>query len=100
MVDEYVKQLFAQALEPIKNQLDYIIENMAKLGQGKSVMNLKEAAEYIGISASWLRKNYITENVPFLRLGDRTFFNKEDLDKWRIAKANKTKEKIKITTVK
>lgn len=94
-MDEFINQLIVKALEPIQSQLSYIIENMANLGQGKPVMNVREIAEYLGMSKSYIDKN--VDEIPHFRLGSRILFNKEDIDKWRIAKANKPKEKVKIS---
>jgi len=99
-LEEILLKLIDKSLEPINSKLDFIIENMVNLGQGKPVMNLKEASKYIGKSYSWLSKNYEIENIPYFRLGGNPVFNKEDLDKWRLAKSEKPKRKVIIRNTK
>lgn len=97
-MEEYIKQLFTQILEPIQNKLDFIIENIANIGQGKPVMNTKEVAEYLGISKGWIDKNY--NNIPHFRLGNRPMFNKEDIDQWRLSKSSTLKDRFGKATIR
>jgi excisionase family DNA binding protein len=45
--------------------------------------DLKIAARYLGVSASYVRKRVRQKGIPFFRLGNKILrFRKEDLDRW------------------
>jgi excisionase family DNA binding protein len=46
------------------------------------VMNIREASEYLGISADTLYKYLAEEKIPGFKLGNRWKFKKSVLDRW------------------
>ena len=48
----------------------------------KEVMNVREAAEYLGIIPDTLYKYIYTDKIPAFKLGNRWRFKKTVLDKW------------------
>ena len=48
----------------------------------KEIMNLEEAAEYLGVSKAWLYKACKEGYVPHMRFGRRYRFFKQTLDEW------------------
>jgi excisionase family DNA binding protein len=50
--------------------------------ESREVMNIREAAQYLGISADTLYKYVSEENIPAFKLGNRWKFKKTILDAW------------------
>jgi excisionase family DNA binding protein len=48
----------------------------------REVMNIKEASEYLGVSADTLYKYVCEERIPAFKLGNRWKFKKSRLDQW------------------
>jgi excisionase family DNA binding protein len=48
----------------------------------KKLLKLSEAAEFLGVSNSWLYRKTMTREIPFIKLGSRTMFNEERLLAW------------------
>ncbi len=47
-------------------------------------LDMDELAEYIKVSKSFLYKRVCYETIPFVKLGSRTVFVKEQIDQWVI----------------
>jgi len=94
-MEEYLKKLITECLEPINEKLD----NLENTGvHYKPVMNVKEVAEYLGMSKGWVDKNM--DDIPCFRLGNRPMFNKEDIDKWRLSKSSTLKDRCGKVTIR
>ncbi|GEM_PF-3273724 len=94
-MEEYLKKLITECLEPLNEKLD----NLESTGvHYKPVMNVKEVAEYIGMSTSWINQNI--DDIPCFRLGSRLMFNKEDIDKWRLSKSSTLKDRCGKITIR
>lgn len=48
----------------------------------REVMNIRQASQYLGISADTLYKYVSEEKIPAFRLGNRWKFKKSILDSW------------------
>jgi excisionase family DNA binding protein len=48
----------------------------------KRFLNMNELAEHIGMSKSFLYKRVCNKTIPFIKLGTRTVFVTEEIDKW------------------
>jgi excisionase family DNA binding protein len=52
------------------------------MAESREVMNIKEASEYLGVSADTLYKYVYEEQIPAFKLGNRWKFKKSRLDQW------------------
>jgi excisionase family DNA binding protein len=52
------------------------------MAESREVMNIREAAQYLGISADTLYKYVSEEKIPAFKLGNRWKFKKTILDAW------------------
>ncbi|MBN2396716.1 MAG: helix-turn-helix domain-containing protein [Candidatus Atribacteria bacterium] len=52
--------------------------------QEKKFLDSDELAEYIHMSKSFIYKKVFTKTIPFVKLGKRTIFVKEQIDQWVI----------------
>jgi len=50
----------------------------------KKFLDMDELAEYIKVSKSFLYKRVCYKTIPFVKLGARTVFVKEQIDQWVI----------------
>ena len=48
----------------------------------KKLLNTTEAAEYLGVSKSWVYRMTMTREIPFFKIGSRTLFKEEQLLTW------------------
>ena len=48
----------------------------------KSIMNVKQVCQYLGISESFLRKLIREDNVIYSRIKGRILFKKSEIDTW------------------
>jgi excisionase family DNA binding protein len=46
------------------------------------LMNTPEVAEYLGMKESWVRDNWLSQGIPFYRLGGQLRCKREELEKW------------------
>jgi len=46
------------------------------------VMDIKQLASYLGVSYSWLYKNYESEGIPHFSLGTNLRFRRDEVDQW------------------
>ena len=58
-------------------------------------LNSKEAAKYLGVSDSWMRKKRVSgDGPPFLRLVGKIVYDRETLDRWMEAQQKTNTLKI------
>ncbi len=55
---------------------------MGNMNESPEVMNIRQAAEYLGISSDTLYKYLAEERIPAFKLGNRWKFKKTVLDRW------------------
>ncbi|HLJ19838.1 MAG TPA: helix-turn-helix domain-containing protein [Terriglobales bacterium] len=55
---------------------------MGNTNDSPEVMNIRQAAEYLGISSDTLYKYLAEERIPAFKLGNRWKFKKTVLDRW------------------
>ena len=48
----------------------------------KKFLNMEELAEHVGMSKSFLYKRVCNKTIPFIKLGTRTVFVRDEIDKW------------------
>jgi len=51
------------------------------------VMNVLQAASYLGVSSDVIENLVTNRTIPFTRVGDRVIFSKMALDQWIYAKS-------------
>ena len=49
---------------------------------GPGLFDCAEAAKYLNLSQSYIRKAVAGNRIPFVRIGTRTLFRRADLDSW------------------
>jgi excisionase family DNA binding protein len=59
-------------------------------GPGRRLLNLREAAFYLGVSVWTLRGMLHNGDLPYVRAGRRLLVDRQDLDRW--IDAHKTRE--------
>lgn len=85
------KTLIMDSLQ-ILEKLDRI-EKMVRAN--KNVLTIEEAAEYTGISRSYLYKLTANGDIPFSKpRGKMIYFSKEKLDEWLLSSPSKSKAEI------
>ncbi len=47
-----------------------------------SILNIDELSEYLKLSKSFLYKKVHRKTIPFVKVGRRTIFVREQIDKW------------------
>ncbi len=52
------------------------------MADAREVMNIRQASQYLGISADTLYKYVSEETIPAFKLGNRWKFKKSILDNW------------------
>jgi len=62
--------------------------SMSKSDEAREVMNIRQTAEYLGISPDTLYKYVTEEKIPCFKLGNRWKFKKAVLDKWMESKSS------------
>ena len=58
-------------------------------GAFKRFLTRKQAAEYLGISVSWLEK-HVNDGPPHLKKAGRIIFDRDQLDKWMLEPEGET----------
>ena len=59
-----------------------------------TIMDMDEMSDYLKISKSFLYKRVHKRTIPFVKVGRRTIFVKEQIDKWIEANAGKPDEPL------
>lgn len=57
----------------------------------REVMNIEQAADYLGISADTLYRYAATDFIPSFRLGNRWRFKRSLLDAWMVKQSKRKK---------
>ncbi len=72
-------------------EINFRLEQIEKLLKGrKTVLSLREAAEYLGLSVSYLYKLSASGTVPHSKPnGKKVYFSKNDLDAWMVGNRRK-----------
>ena len=58
------------------------------MADAREVMNIRQASQYLGISADTLYKYVSEETIPAFKLGNRWKFKKALLDRWMESKSS------------
>ena len=58
------------------------------------LLNAEQAASYLNISESFIRKAVAGRRIPFVSIGTRKLFRRSDLDEWVGARVVRTDEEI------
>ncbi len=59
----------------------------------REVMNIRQAAQYLGVSPDTLYKYVGEQKIPAFKLGNRWRFKKSKLDQWMEEKSNQMEPK-------
>ena len=57
-------------------------EDQKTMSDAPEVMNIRQASQYLGVSADTLYKYVYEEKIPAFKLGNRWKFKKTILDSW------------------
>src|SRR5579863_8023783 len=58
------------------------------------LLDCAQAAHYLSISESFVRKSVASNKIPYVRIGTRTLFRRSDLDEWVSAHVVRTYEDL------
>jgi excisionase family DNA binding protein len=58
------------------------------MAEAPEVMNIRQASQYLGVSADTLYKYVSEERIPAFKLGNRWRFKKTVLDQWMERESN------------
>ncbi|MEM2960087.1 MAG: helix-turn-helix domain-containing protein [Candidatus Bathyarchaeia archaeon] len=61
----------------------------------EEIMDIEEAAAYLGISKMWLYKACREGHIPHVRFGNKYRFHKATLDEW-MRESSRSKRQIKV----
>ena len=69
------------------------------MADSREVMNIRQASQYLGVSADTLYKYVNEQKIPAFKLGNRWRFKKSKIDQWMEEKSVETeaRDKKKIT---
>lgn len=62
--------------------LERIAKALENSGTMRPVLNIEEAAQYLGISSTSLGRLHSGYKIPFVRIGGRIVFRRKDLDRF------------------
>jgi len=65
------------------------------MADSREVMNIREASQYLGVSADTLYKYVNEQKIPAFKLGNRWRFKKSKLDQWMEEKSSQAEGKGK-----
>jgi excisionase family DNA binding protein len=72
------------------------------MADSREVMNVRQAAQYLGVSPDTLYKYVNEQKIPAFKLGNRWRFKKSKIDQWMEEKSTETetqdKKKVKAAT--
>jgi len=63
------------------------------MADSREVMNIRQASQYLGVSADTLYKYVGEQRIPAFKLGNRWRFKKSKLDQWMEEKSNQMETK-------
>ena len=63
------------------------------MADSREVMNIRQASQYLGVSADTLYKYVGEQKIPAFKLGNRWRFKKSKLDQWMEEKSNQMEVK-------
>ncbi len=64
------------------------------MADSREVMNIRQASQYLGVSADTLYKYVGEQKIPAFKLGNRWRFKKSKLDQWMEEKSNQMEERV------
>ena len=65
------------------------------MADSREVMNIRQASQYLGVSADTLYKYVGEQKIPAFKLGNRWRFKKSKLDQWMEEKSNQMEARSK-----
>ncbi len=65
------------------------------MADSREVMNIRQASQYLGVSADTLYKYVGEQKIPAFKLGNRWRFKKSKLDQWMEEKSNQMEARTK-----
>jgi excisionase family DNA binding protein len=64
------------------------VEKKGTMADSREVMNIRQASQYLGVSADTLYKYVGEQKIPAFKLGNLWRFKKSKLDQWMEEKSN------------
>jgi excisionase family DNA binding protein len=71
------------------------VERDSTMADSREVMNIRQASQYLGVSADTLYKYVGEQTIPAFKLGNRWRFKKSKLDQWMEEKSNQMEARSK-----
>ena len=68
-------------------------KELRTMADSREVMNIRQASQYLGVSADTLYKYVGEQKIPAFKLGNRWRFKKSKLDQWMEEKSNQMEVK-------
>jgi excisionase family DNA binding protein len=68
------------------------------MADSREVMNIRQASQYLGVSADTLYKYVNEQKIPAFKLGNRWRFKKSKIDQWMEEKSVETEARDKNKT--
>ena len=68
-------------------------EAKGPMSDSREVMNIRQASQYLGVSADTLYKYVGEQKIPAFKLGNRWRFKKSKLDQWMEEKSSQMEAK-------
>jgi excisionase family DNA binding protein len=95
MVGMTKKDFVLEALETLHHKVDSLMQDLDK------PLTTEEAAEYTGLSISYLRKLTSGRRIPHFKSdgGSRIYFRKADLHDWMLKRYVKTNQQARIEVI-
>lgn len=81
-------------IETLIESLDFTVIDSIEMPKTKNVLNIKELAEFCGISQSCIYKKTSEKTIPHYKNGKRLFFKTEEIEKWMLSTKITTKQEI------
>jgi excisionase family DNA binding protein len=75
-----IDQLIAKVKEVVRAEIQST--NNGKSDQGKQILTLPEAAEFLSKSHATIYRLTSTRAIPFMKKGNSLFFDKKELEAW------------------
>jgi excisionase family DNA binding protein len=81
--------------ERARGEIKNVEENA--MVESREVMNIRQASQYLGVSADTLYKYVNEQKIPAFKLGNRWRFKKSKLDQWMEEQSAEVEPQVKRT---
>ena len=91
------EELQALVKESIHDEIEAFLKGLNQKIIPES-LSLLEAAQYLGVSKSYMYKFTHTRKIPYYKFGRSVFFSTKELDEWRSSQSRQYKTMDDIVT--